>query len=109
MKAMMKAAIENKGYSLLDILQPCVTFNKINTYKWYKERVYYLDDKYNPYDKEEAFKKALEWGDSIPIGILYKSDKPSFIDRFHHLKEAEPLVKRNWSPKDAKSFMDEFY
>jgi len=109
MKDMMKAAIENKGYSLLDILQPCVTFNKVNTFKWYKDRVYYLDENYDPYNKEEAFKKALEWGDSIPIGILYRCDKPSFIDQFHHLKEAEPLVKRKWSPQDAKDFMDEFF
>jgi len=109
MKAMMKSAIENKGYSLLDILQPCVTFNKVNTFKWYKDRVYYLDENYDPYNKVEAFRKALEWGDSIPIGILYKCDKPSFIDRFHHLKEAEPLVRRKWSPQNAKAFMDEFF
>ncbi|HHY77927.1 MAG TPA: 2-oxoacid:ferredoxin oxidoreductase subunit beta [Clostridiales bacterium] len=109
MKAMMKAAIQNKGYSLLDILQPCVTFNKVNTFKWYKDRIYYLDDSYDPYNKEEAFKKALEWGDAIPIGIIYRSNKPSFIDRFNHLKDAEPLVKRKWSPMNAKAIMEEFY
>lgn len=109
MKAIMKAAIENKGYSLVDILQPCVTFNKVNTFKWYKDRVYYLDEKYDPYNKEEAFKKALEWDEAIPIGILYRSNKPSFIDQFRHLKDAEPLVKRKWSSQDAKAFMDEFF
>lgn len=64
---------------------------------------------YDPYNKVEAFKKALEWGGSIPIVILYKCDKPSFIDRFHHLKGAEPLVKRKWSPQNAKAFMDELF
>jgi len=58
---------------------------------------------------EEAFKKALEWDEGIPIGILYRSKKPTFIDQFHHLKDGEPLTKRNWSPQDAKAFMNEFY
>src|SRR5512145_2066021 len=42
LKEMMKAALAHKGFALLDILQPCVTFNKVNTYAWYRERVYRL-------------------------------------------------------------------
>ena len=66
LKELMKAAILHKGFSLLDILQPCVTFNKINTYEWYKQRVYHVEPEYNPEDRIEAFKKALEWGERIP-------------------------------------------
>ena len=40
MKEMMKKAIQHKGYAMLDILQPCVSFNKINTYKWFNDRIY---------------------------------------------------------------------
>lgn len=74
----IKEAITHKGFSLVDILQPCVTFNKINSYQWYKERVYKLDASYNPADKVEAFKKALEWGEKIPIGVIFKSDRPPY-------------------------------
>ena len=33
---MMKAAIEHKGFAVVDILQPCVTFDKVHTYAWYR-------------------------------------------------------------------------
>ena len=107
LKEMMKAAISHNGYALLDILQPCVTFNKVNTFKWYKERVYKLEKGYDPYDKEMALKKASEWGDKIPIGIIYKQDRPSYMDMLGHIKDKPPLVKRDWSPKDAEKYMDE--
>lgn len=73
---LMKKAIQNQGFSLLEILQPCVSFNKVNTYDWYKERVYKLDEaSYDPYNRTEAFHKALEWGERIPIGIILEADE----------------------------------
>ena len=60
------------------MLQPCVTFNKKNTYKWYSQRVYKLDSSYKPTDIGIAFQKSLEWGDRIPIGILYNVSKPAY-------------------------------
>jgi len=65
------AGINYKGFALIDVLQPCVTFNKTNTYEWYSKRVYKLDESYKPADLCAAFQKSLEWGDRIPIGILY--------------------------------------
>ena len=62
LKGLMKEAINHKGFSLVDILQPCVTFNKINTYEWYRQRVYHIEPEYNPENRTEAFKRALEWG-----------------------------------------------
>ena len=53
----MKQAIEYKGYALVDILQPCVSFNKLNTFAWYKERVYELDAAYDPKDKTAALRR----------------------------------------------------
>ncbi|MGM0419419.1 MAG: thiamine pyrophosphate-dependent enzyme [Bacillota bacterium] len=88
---MMKAAIKHRGYALLDILQPCVTFNKVNTYQWYSQRVYELTEDYNAADKYEAFKKAQEWGEEIPIGIIYQEEKPTFRDNFSHLPDHLPL------------------
>src|SRR5664279_101206 len=56
MKKTFKSAINHKGYSLVDVFQPCVTFNKINTYQWFKENTYHLEDSHDPFNKNEAFK-----------------------------------------------------
>jgi len=91
LKAMMKAAIEHKGFSLVDILQPCVSFNKVNTYEWYRPRVYRLGPEYDPTDRAAAFTKALEWGDRIPLGIIYRNERPTFEERLPVLG-GKPLV-----------------
>ncbi|MDA8442816.1 MAG: 2-oxoacid:ferredoxin oxidoreductase subunit beta [Peptococcaceae bacterium] len=104
---LIKAAIEHKGYALLDILQPCVSFNKVNTYDWYRERVYRLGDDYDRTSWQQAMAKAAEWGSKIPIGILYQIDKPTFADRLTWLKNSPHLVDRQWEPKDAEHFMQE--
>jgi 2-oxoglutarate ferredoxin oxidoreductase subunit beta len=67
----------------VDILQPCVTFNKINTYEWYKNRVKHIDKDYNPEDRAAAFQKALEWGDEIPIGVLYRNIRQTLESRIN--------------------------
>lgn len=104
----MKQAISHRGYALVDILQPCVVFNKVNTFKWYKDRVYKIDDSHNPTDKIGAFKLSMEFGDKIPIGLIYKNDRRSYTDLLEHIP-AEPLVKRRLEPKNAERFMTEFY
>src|SRR4030065_645585 len=72
------SGINYKGFALIDVLQPCVTFNKKNTYEWYSQRVYKLDASYKSADLGIAFQKSLEWGDRIPIGILYNVSKPTY-------------------------------
>ncbi|MEE9910417.1 MAG: 2-oxoacid:ferredoxin oxidoreductase subunit beta [Deltaproteobacteria bacterium] len=72
------AGIHYRGFALIDVLQPCVTFNRKNTYEWYAERVYKLDASYNSADLGIAFQKSLEWGEGIPIGILYNVSKPTY-------------------------------
>ena len=59
----IKKAISHKGFSLVDVFQPCVTFNKLNTNKWFKENTYYLEDTHDPYDRIEAYKKAILFWD----------------------------------------------
>lgn len=104
----MKQAILHKGYSLVDILQPCVTFNHVNTFKWYKENTYKLEDSYNSSDKFEALKKAMEWEDRIPLGVIYKEEKTEYTEAVSHLTEGKPLVDRQWKPQDAKRFLEDF-
>lgn len=86
--SVIKEAYNHKGYSLIDILQPCVSFNKVNTYKWYNDRIYYLNDTYDPYNKIKAFQTSQKFGDEgIPLGIIYKSSKSTYLDRFPYKKE----------------------
>lgn len=107
---MIKAAMNHKGYALIDILQPCISFNKVNTFKWYKDRVYYLGENYNPYDKLEAYKKAQEFGDGgIPLGIIYKEDgRDTYHDLHPSLRNGAVLVDRKWEPKNVEKFISEF-
>lgn len=74
----MKKAILYDGYALVDIYQPCVSFNKINTFAYYKQRVYKLGDDYNRFDKIGAMQKAMEPDSKIPIGIIYEEKKTTF-------------------------------
>ena len=69
-KEILKKAIAHRGYALVDIFQTCVTFNKLNTFEWFKENTYYLEDSYDPHDRNEAFKRATET-DKFPLGIFY--------------------------------------
>ena len=108
LKELMKAAILHKGFSLLDILQPCVTFNKINTYEWYKQRVYHLEPEYNPEDRIGAFKKSLEWGDQIPLGIIYKNKRPILEERIPVIKD-NPLLRQSFDISSLETALKEFY
>jgi 2-oxoglutarate/2-oxoacid ferredoxin oxidoreductase subunit beta len=97
LKGIVKAAVNHKGFSLVDILQPCVSFNKVNTYEWYRQRVYKLGPEHDPANRATAFEKALEWGDRIPLGIIYRHDRPTFEERFPVLS-GKPLVKQEQFP-----------
>jgi 2-oxoglutarate ferredoxin oxidoreductase subunit beta len=76
------AAIAHHGFSLIDVFSPCVTFNKLNTYPFFKERVYKLEDEkgYDPANLMSAMGKALEFGSRIPIGLLYRDERPTYED-----------------------------
>jgi len=90
-KEMMKAAISHKGFALLDIFQPCVTYNHINTYDWFKKHIYYIDDSHDPRDRVAAFRLALE-SDKLPLGIFYTNpNKPTF-------EESTGVYRTNSSP-----------
>jgi len=84
----MAQAISHKGFSLVDVLQPCVTFDKVHTYAWYRQRITKLDDEgYKPDNKLLALEKAMIWGDKIPTGVFYKEDRPTNEDREEILKD----------------------
>src|SRR5690554_4572121 len=108
LKDIIKSAINHRGYALVDILQPCVTFNKINTFQWYKKRVYKLGEDHDVTDYEAAFHRAREWGDKIPVGIFYKKEKEIFRDKFSHLDDT-PLIEKESKPETGKKLINDFY
>jgi 2-oxoglutarate/2-oxoacid ferredoxin oxidoreductase subunit beta len=75
---MIRQAIAHPGFALVDIFQPCVSFNPVNTYDWYRKRVRPLPEDYDPGNWELAMKTAVKWGEEIPIGIIYRNDRPVF-------------------------------
>ncbi len=86
MKAMIQEGIRHKGFSLVEILQPCVTFNKVNTFAWYQKRCAPLPNDYDPQNWELAMRTAFEWGDRIPIGVLYREERPAYHEHYDCLK-----------------------
>jgi 2-oxoglutarate ferredoxin oxidoreductase subunit beta len=106
---LIQKGIRHQGLALIDILQPCVSFNHKNTFKWYRERVYKLDEEkgYSSGDKKQALEKAQEWGERIPIGIIYEQKRPTFEDRLPALEKGS-LVKQKLSPVSVRKLMKEF-
>ncbi|MCP8310825.1 MAG: 2-oxoacid:ferredoxin oxidoreductase subunit beta [Candidatus Methylarchaceae archaeon HK01M] len=106
---MIKEAVNHRGFALIDILQPCVTFNHLNTYSWYKERVYKMGEEegYDATERLAAFKKAQEWGERIPIGVFYKEERPAFEELFPAIEDM-PLVNQKIEPKQFERLIKEF-
>ena len=105
----MKEAIKHKGFAFVDILQPCVTYNKVNTFKWFKDNTYYLDDSYNPEDQVQAFKKALETN-KLPLGLIYRNQNR---ETFEEASEAysenkQPLFEREVDTAKLSKLINSF-
>ena len=81
-------ANEHKGLSIIDILQPCVTFNKHFTHEFFQQNCYYLGTDHDVTNRQQAFNKSLEFGiKQIPLGIFYRVDTPSYEDQQPQLKD----------------------
>ena len=107
LKEMMKRAILFKGYAMVDILQPCVSFNKLNTFAWYKQRVYELDQNHDTQNRLMAMERAMEFGDRIPIGVLYERPQPTFHEKHSALKDGQVLAGRRNDPALIAKYMQE--
>lgn len=106
---LIKEGITHRGFALIDILQPCVSFNHKNTFQWYRERVYKLEgnDSYDPSDKKAALEKAQEWGERIPIGIIYRKELPIYEEELPALSKG-PLVRQGINPTRVEKLFGEF-
>lgn len=97
-KEILKQAILHKGYSLVDIFQPCVTFNKVNTYKWFSENTYYIDESHDKFDRIKAFGKSVEGAiegaivtEKLPLGIFYVNENKVSLEETPSNKEISQL------------------
>jgi len=106
---LIKEGILHKGFSFVEILQPCVSFNRVNTFQWYKSRVYNINDEgdYNPEDKMKAFERAQEWGERIPIGIIYKAERSTLNGQESAIKEMS-LVKQKIDQASFEGILETF-
>ena len=101
--------VKHRGFSLIEVLQPCPTYNKLNTLAWYSQRVYKLNDdpKYDQTDKSAALSKALERGERIPLGIIYRKESPSYEDK-SNLERLPPLVDLPVEDIDVTPLLNDF-
>ncbi len=106
LSALIQAAMKYKGFSVVDIFQPCVTFNRVNTAKWYKDRIYELEDTTGQNDFQKAMALALETEDKIAVGILYARKKPEFISRIKALEKG-PLAHRRYDMAKVARLLNE--
>lgn len=109
LKALLTEAINHRGLSYVDVIQPCITWGT-HPVSWYKERVYKIADDHEPSDREAALKKAMEWGDKMPIGILYRTaPREVFASRFRKAVSDQPLSELSPTGRDEMAaFLLEF-
>ena len=102
MADLIAGGIQHKGFALIDAFSPCVTYNKLNTYPWFKKRVYKLEEDraYNSTNVRAALEKSFEWGDRIPIGLFYRDEQPTYEDSEPAFKRG-PLTKQTLAPDPA--------
>ncbi len=109
---LIKNGITHKGFAIIDVLSPCVSFNNLNTYDWFRKRVYKLDQSHDPSDRNAAILKAMEcessgW-DKIPIGLFYQASRPVYSELDVALKKG-PLIRQPMPTRDEISgVMDEY-
>ena len=96
--ALYKAGIQHKGFALIDVFSPCVTFNKLNTYQYFRERIYKLEDEeHDTGSFHAAMDKALEWDPKIPIGLFYRNPDPRPpLDSLDPALGGQPLVQQDY-------------
>jgi 2-oxoglutarate ferredoxin oxidoreductase subunit beta len=105
-KDILKKAISHKGYAIVDMFQPCPSYNKIQTFEWFKQNTYYLEETYNPNDRIEAFKRSLET-EKLPLGIFYINQRKTFEENIGlYQNNKESLCFRERDQKTIAQYID---
>lgn len=108
---LIKDGIQHKGFSLIDVFSPCVTYNLDNTHDFFKHRTQKLEDMgHDPTNFHAALEKGYQWGDVIPIGLFWKrEDLPSLDQLEPVLEKGGPLARRplGVAPEIARTLIAE--
>lgn len=107
--SLTKEGISYKGFAFIEILQNCVSFNRVNTFQWYKSRVYRINDEpeYDPEERMLAFTRAQEWGTRIPIRVIYRTERPTLNEQQPAIKKM-PLVEQEMDQKSFERIIETF-
>ncbi len=101
LSSMIKEAISHKGFSLVNVLQPCVTFNKVNTYQYYLKHIYKLAADYDPSDFRTSVSKSLEMGEEkFPLGVVYKTERPAYHEQIAALQNDALIRNKRFTDFD---------
>ena len=104
---LMVEAIRHKGFAVIDILQPCVTWNRKLTWKYYNEHTYSLQGKeHDITNKSQALEKAMENGNRYPVGVFYKVEQPDLASGIA-LPEKGALKDHTTDLKDVQKIIDD--
>jgi len=105
---LVAGGIRHKGFAFVDVFSPCVTYNKINTFDFFRQRVYKLESAgHDPTDLVQAFARSVEWGDKIPIGLFYRVEHPTYED-LEEVLTAGPLAHQPAGLQGKTDLLDEF-
>ncbi len=98
---LIQMGIEHPGFALINVISPCVTYNKVNTYDWYKKTLSNLenDSDYNPSRRTDALAK-LDATDELVTGLIYREDSEPYEALLPGFKET-PLVEQDWRMDEA--------
>ncbi len=100
---------DHKGFGILNVLQPCVTFNRINTYTHYRDHIYNVaTDNHNPADQMAALSRVMHQDERIPIGVIYQTNKPTYQDQEEVLKAGSLVSQSLSTPPDMTSVFAQF-
>jgi 2-oxoglutarate ferredoxin oxidoreductase subunit beta len=106
---LIKEGISSPGFSLVDVFQPCVSFDRTHSFQWYKERIYDVNE--SGHDAREvmaAIQKSKEWGEHIPVGVFYRNPEKLTYEQQSPVLKDGPLVGRRLDPSRVEKVIDSF-
>jgi 2-oxoglutarate/2-oxoacid ferredoxin oxidoreductase subunit beta len=109
LREILKKAVRHRGFSLIDVLAPCIIYSSVDIYGYYRRKIYRLEDvkSYDRSKKAEAFEKSLE-NDRLPTGIFYKVDEPVYEDTLKQI-DRKPLIDHIISDIDINKLLNRYY
>ncbi|MBI2580092.1 MAG: 2-oxoacid ferredoxin oxidoreductase [Candidatus Aenigmarchaeota archaeon] len=108
LKKLISEGMQHNGLAVIDVFQPCSTYNKVNTPEWYKARLFKLEEVgHDPSDKVKAFEMAQMWGDRIPVGLFYRENRPTYEEGLPQIQE-KPLAEQDIEDVDISAFLNRF-